>query len=86
MVLDLIFYAGLLTVTSILIIFLTTRVMIKKKNIWSFLPLFILGLSGIIKADFAFNQVYLDILWISVEILILFGFFLILINLRRGKW
>ena len=77
------FYIILLFLSSAIVSFLATYYMIKHKNIKLLLPLLILGISGILKTSFTFFQIHLNAFFGFVEILGLFAFFLILINIRR---
>lgn len=83
MMLTNIFHISILLLSSIIGFFLVSYYMIKNKNVILLFPLMILGFVGMIKTSLTFFQIQFNGFWIFVESLVVFAFFLILINTKR---
>lgn len=71
---------------AIILIWITTSIMIKKKKIVLFMPFFIAGITSCFYSGFLYNELFVNIAWLFIEILLIIAVAWVLIIVRRLKW
>lgn len=81
-----IIYSTVQLLFAIILIWITTSIIIKKKKIALFMPFFIAGITSCFYSGFLYNELFVNVAWLFIEILLIIAVAWILIIVRGSKW
>ncbi|MCP3686431.1 MAG: hypothetical protein GY861_27655 [bacterium] len=83
---NLIAYSLIYLMYAIISIWITTRIMIENKKVFSFMPFLIVGVSFCFYSVLMYYEVYAHMIWFFVELSFGLSLLWIFITIRRGKY